>query len=466
MTSTPVKSAGLGLSGLMSSGAGTRVSADGGFQAVWNNQAGKQADNAEQPKDSQTVKKTPGDSLKARDEHRVRTEKREPSRDVEERTDIPEEKLEEAAEILGAAAVQIIEDVAEAFGVEPAEVQEILTELGLEQTDVLTTEGLGRLILAVAGEKSPQALLTNEELYGKYQELMGRLTDTLRECSEIHEVSPEQLTDMVQQPEETVEAAEPVTIEVVREFEKPEENTDIVPDAGRETVKPAEEKPAEERPVEQKPVEEKPAEQPREGRDAGENHGRRENQHENGREQGMNLFAQSYRSQQPEMQVQQTYSTESAWDADTQNIMRQIMDYMKVNIKADMSTMEMQLHPASLGTVQVQISARGGAVTASFIAQNEAVKAAIESQVVQLQEQFQEQGVKVEAIEVTVQTHQFEQNLEQGRRGSGQEQEPSRKGRTRRISLEDSIPGEEMDEEDLLAKDIMIANGNTVDYTA
>ena len=242
MTSTPVKSAGLGLSGLMSSGAGTRVSADGGFQAVWNNQAGKQADNAEQPKDSQTVKKTPGDSLKARDEHRVRTEKREPSRDVEERTDIPEEKLEEAAEILGAAAVQIIEDVAEAFGVEPAEVQEILTELGLEQTDVLTTEGLGRLILAVAGEKSPQALLTNEELYGKYQELMGRLTDTLRECSEILEVSPEQLTDMVQQPEETVEAAEPVTIEVVREFEKPEENTDIVPDAGRETVKPAEEK--------------------------------------------------------------------------------------------------------------------------------------------------------------------------------------------------------------------------------
>lgn len=490
MTSTPVKSAGFGLNGLLPSGAGPRVSADGGFQAVWNNQTGKQADSAEQPQDNQTVKKAPGDSLKARDEHRVRTNKREPSRDVEERTDIPDEKLEEAAEVLEAAAVRIIEDVADAFGVEPAEVQKIMTDLGLEETDILSTEGLGSLILAVSGEESPQALLTNEALYENYQELMGELKSTLQECGEILEVSPERLTEMVQQkPQQPDEAEEPIPVEVVKgpeEAEKPDGGIERVPEENREIVKPAvqkpaeersveqksaEEKPAEERPAEQKTgeqkiVSEKPAEEPRDNRDTGENHGRRENQHENGRDQGVNLFAQSFKAQQPEVQVQQTYSTESAWDADTQNIMRQIMDYMKVNIKADMTTMEMQLHPASLGTVQVQIAARGGAVTASFITQNEAVKAAIESQVVQLQEQFQEQGVKVEAIEVTVQTHQFEQNLEQGRRGGGQEQEPARKGRTRRISLNDSIPAEEMEEEDLLAKDIMAANGNTVDYTA
>lgn len=480
MTSTPVKSAGFGLNGLLPSGTGPRVSADGGFQAVWNNQTGKQADSTEQPQDSRAVKKTPGDSLKARDEHRVRTDKREPSRDVEERTDIPDEKLEEAAEVLEAAAIRIIEDVADAFGLDPAQVQEIMTDLGLERTDILSTEGLGSLILAVSGEESPQALLTNEELYGSYQELMGRLEDTLQECGSILEVSPEQLTEMVRQkPQQPDGAEEPIPVEVAREPEKAEKSddgVDEVPDENRETAKPAEQKPTEEKPVEQKPTEErpaeqktvaeKPAEQPRDDRGAGENQGRRENQHENGRDQGVNLFAQSFRAQQPEIQVQQTYGTESAWDADTQNIMRQIMDYMKVNIKADMSTMEMQLHPASLGTVQVQIAARGGAVTASFITQNEAVKAAIESQVAQLQEQFQEQGVKVEAIEVTVQTHQFEQNLEQGRRGSGQEQEPARKGRTRRISLNDSIPAEEMEEEDLLAKDIMVANGNTVDYTA
>ena len=126
----------------------------------------------------------------------------------------------------------------------------------------------------------------------------------------------------------------------------------------------------------------------------------------------------------------------------------------------------MQLHPASRGTVQVQIASRGGAVTANFITQNEAVKAALESQMVQLIERFDEQGVKVEAIEVTVQTHEFERNLEQGRGRGQQNEEPAKKGRIRRINLNDAVSMENMEEEDALAADMMAANGNTVDYTA
>ena len=56
---------------------------------------------------------------------------------------------------------------------------------------------------------------------------------------------------------------------------------------------------------------------------------------------------------------------------------------------------------------------------------------------VQLKESFAEQGVKVEAIEVTVQTHSFEQNLEQGR-GNQSDQESGAgvsRRRTRRINL-------------------------------
>lgn len=83
---------------------------------------------------------------------------------------------------------------------------------------------------------------------------------------------------------------------------------------------------------------------------------------------------------------------------------------------------------------------------------------------VQLQEQFEEQGIKVEAIEVTVQTHEFEQNLEQGR-GRNQ-QEPEKRNRTRRINLNDSLVMEAMEEEDALAAEMMAASGSTVDYTA
>lgn len=473
MTSTPVKDVGLGLGGTLSVGESAKTSKDGGFQAVWNSQAERQADSKPQPEENQTVKKTPGDSLKARDEHRARTEKREPSRDVEERTDIPEEKLEEAAEVLEAAAVQLIQEIADTLGVEPEEVQAVMADLGLEPMEVLEPQALSSLILAVSGEESPSALLTNEELYGSYQELMGQLETVLQECGESLEVSPEQLKEMLEPVQQLpTDGKVPEDAQVIVSEDAPEEVA-----APQIVVEQEEKEPTDrERPV-KLPEEPKPVEQENavtgqvNGRETDGNQSRedrKDTHHEGGREQSqnLNLFAESQKTGQYEPQVQQTYSTESVWDTDTQNIMRQIMDYMKVNLKAEMSTMEMQLHPASLGTLQVQVASKGGVLTANFITQNEAVKAALESQMVQLQEQFEEQGVKVAAIEVTVQTHQFEQNLEQGRRGGGQEQEPARKGRTRRIDLNDSISMEEMEEEDALAKDIMIANGNTVDYTA
>ena len=66
--------------------------------------------------------------------------------------------------------------------------------------------------------------------------------------------------------------------------------------------------------------------------------------------------------------------------------MRQIMDYMKVSVKADSSELEMQLHPQSLGTLHIQMASRNGVVTANINAQNETVKAALQSQKVQLKE--------------------------------------------------------------------------------
>ena len=147
--------------------------------------------------------------------------------------------------------------------------------------------------------------------------------------------------------------------------------------------------------------------------------------------------------------------------------MNQIMDYMKIHVKTEESSLEMQLHPASLGTLQVNVSSKGGILTANFVTQNETVKSVLESQMIQLKESFAEQGVKVEAIEVTVQTHQFESNLEQGR--GRQQNGTDKKDRPRRINLNASFDMdniEEMTQEEQLAAEIMTANGNTVDYTA
>lgn len=451
MTSTSVKDVSFGLGGMMAAGA--KSVSDGSFQTVWNNQTRKGTDDGLTEQSGQQVRKTPGDSLKARDEHRARTEKREPSRDVEERADIPEEKLEEAAGILGTAAAEMVSQVAETLEVSPEEVLGAMEELGMEQLEILEPAKLGEVILAVTGAGDASALVTDEGLYNSYQELMTQLEGVLQESAVQLEQPVEQLPQMLEQLQPVVETAEaviPVEAAVERTEALPEtmegerQEASQIPETAEQSVT----------------VETEAAKAPAENRD-----GEKESRREGGKEQDAGLFAQNLKAQQAQPQIQQTLAAESPWDADTQEIMRQITDYIKLNLKPDTSSVEMQLHPENLGTLQIHVASKGGVVTANFITQNEAVKAALESQMIQLQDQFREQGIKVEAIEVTVQTHEFERNLDQGRGNGSQGQEPSRKARVRRINLNEALSMEDMEEEDALAKDILEANGNTVDYS-
>ncbi len=89
-------------------------------------------------------------------------------------------------------------------------------------------------------------------------------------------------------------------------------------------------------------------------------------------------------------------------NADAESIMSQVTETIRVNYSPDTTAMERQLHPASLGTVNMNIAATNGVVTAHILVQNEAVKAALESQLITLQQTFDEQGQKVEAVEVSV----------------------------------------------------------------
>ncbi len=158
-------------------------------------------------------------------------------------------------------------------------------------------------------------------------------------------------------------------------------------------------------------------------------------------------------------QTQSSFTTMQVMD-----IMNQVMDYMKIQLNSETSSLEMQLQPESLGTLQIRISAKEGLMTAQFTTASDSVKAVLESQMVQLQQQLESQNIKVDAIEVMVETHAFESALQQGeeRQQTGEE----KKGRTRRIDLNSVDGTEEMDGEDRLVAEMMAANGNTVDYLA
>ena len=79
------------------------------------------------------------------------------------------------------------------------------------------------------------------------------------------------------------------------------------------------------------------------------------------------------------------------------------------------------------------------------------------------------QVLTVDAVEVTVASHEFEKNLEQNAEGEKQqgEQQEKEKGRTRRLNLNDlSELSGVMSEEETLAAKMMAEQGNSVDYTA
>ena len=152
----------------------------------------------------------------------------------------------------------------------------------------------------------------------------------------------------------------------------------------------------------------------------------------------------------------------------TDEILKQIGEYVKVNAKPGMTQMEMQLNPENLGSVHIQVTAKAGSITAVITAQNEAVKQALESQVVQLKENLNEQGVKVEAVEVTIESHEFERNPEQGQNQSEMAYaEELRRSVRRHINLnqQEELP-EELTEAEEIQVDMMKKNGNSIDFTA
>ena len=152
-----------------------------------------------------------------------------------------------------------------------------------------------------------------------------------------------------------------------------------------------------------------------------------------------------------------------------EDIFRQVSQMTRVFVGQAESSIEMQLNPANLGKVYLQVVSRDGVITAQLAAQNEAVKEALESQLVVLKENMDQQGMKVEAIEVTVASHGFERNLEENQKNAArqQQEEELRKSGRRNLNLNnlDELEGLMSEEESLVAK-IMAEQGNSLNITA
>ena len=148
------------------------------------------------------------------------------------------------------------------------------------------------------------------------------------------------------------------------------------------------------------------------------------------------------------------------------DIVRQVVEQIKVSTGQQLSSIEIMLNPENLGKVHIAVTARQGVITAQLTAQNEQVKAALENQMTALKEHFNNQGVKVESVEITVQSHGFEsqQNLE----GNNSEQAGQEKKTHRKLDLSslEELEESDMTDEEIRAKDAIVNGDSSVEYSA
>lgn len=146
------------------------------------------------------------------------------------------------------------------------------------------------------------------------------------------------------------------------------------------------------------------------------------------------------------------------------NIANQIIEQLKVSVKPDFTSMELQLNPEHLGKVGLSIVSKDGVMTAQFTTQNEMAKEAIESQMHILIENLNNQGLKVESIEVAVSNFTFG---ESNQTSKGEEQQSNSQSKNHFRNDEEILGNlEGVSGQNEVQSDILEQNGSIIDYSA
>lgn len=413
----------------------------------------------------------------------------------QETESLDEEKIKDLAEEISEITNQIVDKIKSEFEVTDEEIEEAMEVLGLTIADLTKPTELRNLLMELTGTTDSIELLTNVELYDSVKEVTDFASNLFTEVAKDFSLSTEQLTEMINtesfekalnevdvsvtsneaETEADAEVVSEVTVDKTTDSALAFENSDK---ANANETKPVESNNSNE--SEEVPIDtEKKAPDKIEKPESFTQSSLMNDEAMNERSENRKSFNfdssknQEFTFNQTQAVTNQTVNTVGdivetvtsyTTGADTDNIMRQVTDYVKVHISEDVTKMEIELHPASLGTVNMQINSQNGQITAHLTVQNELVKSVLETQMIKLQETFDEQGTKVSAIEVTVAEYslnsQSDNNYSEER--NGRSYGSKKKG----IILNEIGSLDELDEEEQLEAKVMEMNGSSVNYTA
>ncbi|MDY5640158.1 MAG: flagellar hook-length control protein FliK [Lachnospiraceae bacterium] len=413
----------------------------------------------------------------------------------QETESLDEEKIKDLAEEISEITNQIVDKIKSEFEVTDEEIEEAMEVLGLTIADLTKPTELRNLLMELTGTTDSIELLTNVELYDSVKEVTDFASNLFTEVAKDFSLSTEQLTEMIN-TESFEEALNEVDVSVTSNEAETEADAEVVSEvtvdktteqalafensdkANANETKPVESNnsnESEEVPIDTEKKAPDKIEKPESFTQSSlmndeamnvRSENRKNFNFDNSNNQDLSLGQTGTVTNQTVNTVGDIVETVTSYTTgtDTDNIMRQVTDYVKVHISEDVTKMEIELHPASLGTVNMQINSQNGQITAHLTVQNELVKSVLETQMIKLQETFDEQGTKVSAIEVTVAEYslnsQSDNNYseEQNGRGYGSK----KKG----INLNEIGSLDELDEEEQLEAKVMEMNGSSVNYTA
>lgn len=146
--------------------------------------------------------------------------------------------------------------------------------------------------------------------------------------------------------------------------------------------------------------------------------------------------------------------TESVKNVNTAEVVKQIIDKIKVGINRDVTELKISLKPEELGDVTVKIASQNGIVTAQITAESQRVKEIIEAGFNQLKQALSDAGVEVSQLEVNVGSS--DQNPKFENQGSSNEKSSAR--------INQIIAEAEEDEQVYVKENEVI--GSNVNYTA
>lgn len=397
-------------------------------------------------------------------------------------------QMEKAQKSLEEFATEVEKQVEETFGVTKEQLEEAMSELGLTFVDLMNPTNLASLVMKLTGQEDSLGLLMNADFQELMQDVEVLSENLLLNLGMTAEEAAKLMTqleqNMLQNPEEVMETVQNQQIPeqeesslqaagteqqeniIVQTTEPEQKSIQITADTQEETSGVAQEEVAVE-----EDMDDGQGQNTQDSNLGSSDTERTSAKKTEGLADGKTIVNETITNPQPSVRnVEVPVNTAPQnTTVNVTDLIRQVSEFTRIMYQGNVTSMEMQLNPENLGKIYVQVTAKEGVITAHLAAQNEAVKEALESQVVLLKENMNQQGLKVEAVEVTIASHEFERNLEENQHNQSQEEqkEQAAKNIRRGISLNqlDELSGL-MSEEEILAAKIMRDNGNSVDFTA